>query len=438
MPDGGENDGDGGDGGDFICRTHAAIGEISSHHWDACAGTDNPFVSYAFLKALEDSGSVRAETGWMPHHLVLENGAGDITACAPLYVKSHSHGEYVFDFSWADAYQRAGGNYYPKLLCAVPFTPATGPRLLVRPIPDFTPNSSGVTAPDSAAALARAMIAVAEQTGVSSLHVAFPSESQSRLLESEGFLTRMGFQYMWHNRGYGDFEDFLGDLASRKRKAVRKERREAQADGLEVEVLAGADITESHWDAFYKFYLNTIEDKSAYAYLTRDFFSLMGAAMCERVVLVMARQGSDYVAGALNLQGSDTLYGRYWGCDESWGCENMHKFLHFELCYYRAIDFAIDHGLMRVEAGAQGHHKISRGYLPHSTWSAHWFNSHGFAGAVGEFVAAERAVVEEDMRTLMGRSPFSSASASAAAPIRATDPSPQRGQNRANDGDDGD
>lgn len=397
MPDGGEDSVI--DGG-FVCRAHETMGGITPQHWDACAGGDNPFVSHAFLKALEDSGSVRPETGWMPHHLVLENGAGEIAACAPLYVKSHSHGEYVFDFSWADAYQRAGGRYYPKLLCAVPFTPATGPRLLLRP---------DTLTPDPGAALARAMIAVAEKTGVSSLHVTFPTESQSRLLESAGFMTRMGYQYMWHNRGYGDFEDFLGDLTSRKRKAVRRERREAMADGLEVEVLTGTHITESHWDVFYRFYLNTIEDKFAHAYLTRDFFSQLGAAMAERVVLVMARQGGDYVAGALNLRGGDTLYGRYWGCDESWGCDTMHKFLHFELCYYRAIDFAIAHGLMRVEAGAQGRHKISRGYLPHPTWSAHWFGSHGFAVAVSESVSAERAAVEEDMKTLMGRSPFSAA-----------------------------
>ena len=314
-----------------------------------------------------------------------------LLATMPLYLKSHSYGEYVFDWGWAEAYERAGGRYYPKLQAAVPFTPVTGRRLLVRsdaPMATF-------------GALAATAVRLAERLGVSSLHVTFPTEPEVEALRSHGFLVRLGYQFHWENRGYSSFDDFLGDLASRKRKAVRKERQSVAASGIVLRTLHGPEIKQRHWDAFWRFYLDTADRKWGHPYLNRAFFHRLGETMADRVVLVMAEtHAGEPVGGALNLLGQDALYGRYWGSTEA--C----RFLHFEACYYRAIDFAIEHGLARVEAGAQGEHKVQRGYLPRPTWSAHWIASSGLRKAVQRFLEAERPAVEATMRALSAELPF--------------------------------
>ena len=337
------------------------IAELSASDWDACAGDDNPFLSFAFLEALEASGSATAETGWLPQHLALEDATGRLWGAVPLYLKSHSYGEYVFDWGWASAYERAGGRYYPKLQCAVPFTPVTGPRLLLR---HDAPQQATAT-------LIAAMIELARRHKVSSLHVTFPTRGEWERLGAAGFLQRIGQQFHWQNDGYETFENFLAALNSRKRKAIRRERREALENGIEIETLSGSDIKTRHWDAFFRFYRSTSDRKWGEAYLTRAFFDLVGERMADRVALVMAKKNGRYVAGALNLIGRETLFGR------NWGCLGEFPFLHFEACYYRAIDFAIARGLKRVEAGAQGQHKIQRGYLPVETYSAHWIRDPG-------------------------------------------------------------
>ncbi len=373
------------DGGDGVrVRVVPAIADIPTAEWDACAGNDNPFLSYAFLDALEASGSAAAETGWLPQHLALEDENGRLIGAAPLYLKTHSYGEYVFDWGWASAYERAGGRYYPKLQCAVPFTPVTGPRLLLRP--DAPPRAADM--------LVAAMIELGRRHKVSSLHVTFPTEPEWTRLGEAGFLQRVGQQFHWRNNGYRRFDDFLDALNSRKRKQIRRERRDALAGGVEIETLTGSAIKGVHWDAFYRFYRSTSDRKWGEAYLTRAFFELLGERMAERVALVMARKGGRYVAGALNLIGRDTLYGR------NWGCLGDFPFLHFEACYYRAIDFAIERGLARVEAGAQGQHKIQRGYLPVATYSAHWIRDPGFARAVEDFLARERRALAREMEML--------------------------------------
>ncbi len=371
-----------------------SLGEVPAAQWDACAGTDDPFLSHAFLSALEDSGSASARSGWLPRHLVVEDGAGTVIAAAPFYLKSHSYGEYVFDWSWADAYERAGGRYYPKLQSAVPFTPVTGRRLLVRPGADAETES------ELADALIAAMVTLGERLGVSSVHVNFPTEAEWRRLGDHGLLLRTGQQYHWQNRGYESFDDFLGSLSSRKRKAIRRERRAVADQGIVLSTLTGDAIAERHWDAFYGFYRDTSDRKWGSAYLTRAFFSLIGETMAGNVVLVLAEADGRYVGGALNLMGRDTLYGRYWGCAETY------RFLHFEACYYRAIDFAIARGLTWVEAGAQGPHKIQRGYLPRRTYSAHWIADGEFRRVIERYLAEERAAVEHEMEILGQRSPF--------------------------------
>ncbi len=380
------------DGGERLTvKIVSRLADIPAAQWDACAGADNPFLAHAFLEALEASGSATAETGWLPQHLALEDERGLLLGAVPLYLKSHSYGEYVFDHGWAAAYERAGGRYYPKLQSAVPFTPVTGPRLLLR-----------ADAPSTARdALAAAMIELARRHKVSSLHVTFPTRADWEFLGESGFLQRLGQQYHWENAGYGGFDDFLEALNSRKRKQIRRERREALAGGIEIETLTGSAIEARHWDAFFRFYTSTSDRKWGAPYLTRDFFDRIGASMAERIVLVMARQGRRYVAGALNLLGSDTLYGR------NWGCHGDFPFLHFEACYYRAIDFAIARGLKRVEAGAQGEHKIQRGYLPTATYSAHWIRDPNFARAVADFLLRERHALEREMDMLAEElSPF--------------------------------
>jgi uncharacterized protein len=371
-------------------RVHSAIAEIPAAAWDACAGDLNPTLSHAFLSACEESGSATARTGWAPQHLSLADSQGLPVGVVPLYAKSHSYGEYIFDHGWADAYHRAGGRYYPKLLCGVPFTPVPGPRLLLR-----------TDAPAAAREqLIAGMMALTRRLRISSLHVNFAEAADMQALREAGFLERLGQQFHWTNPGYRDFEDYLGALNSRKRKAVRKERREALAPGIEIEVLTGSDLKPKHWDAFYEFYLATSDRKWGSAYLNRRFFGLIGERMADRIVLVMARNGSRYVAGAFNLLGKETIYGRNWG---SYG---EYKFLHFECCYYQAIEFAITHGLKRVEAGAQGPHKIQRGYLPVPIWSAHWIPDPGFARAVAQFLERERGMVARNIDGLAEYSPF--------------------------------
>ncbi|MBK8174197.1 MAG: N-acetyltransferase [Rhodospirillales bacterium] len=378
-----------------------SIGDVAASAWDTCAGSANPFVGHAFLTALEDSGSACTQSGWRPRHLVLFDGGRRLLGCMPLYLKGHSWGEYVFDWAWAEAFERAGGCYYPKLQAAVPFTPVTGPRLLLHP-----------QAPAAAfSALAVASVDLAMRLGVSSLHVTFPSEDQALRLQEHGFFIREGHQYHWHNRGYGSFDDFLADLSSRKRKAIRKERAAIASSGYILRTLCGGEIEARHWAAFWRFYLDTVERKYAHAYLERDFFDRLGATMGERVVLIVAETpAGETVAGALNLLGEDALYGRYWGSSEA--C----RFLHFEACYYRAIDFAIARGLARVEAGAQGEHKVQRGYLPQRTWSAHWIAHPGLRRAVGQFLEAERPAVEAAIAALNEEAPFRSDLATRFAP----------------------
>ena len=371
-----------------------SISEVAAAEWDACAGADHPFCSHGFLSALEDSGSAAAEQGWLPRHLAIRDEAGGLLAAAPLYLKSHSYGEYVFDWGWAEAYERAGGSYYPKLQSGVPFTPVTGPRLLVR-------NDLEAALRDQLAdALSAGMVRLAERLGVSSLHVTFPTKAEWLRLGERGLLLRTGQQFHWQNRGYGGFDDFLADLTSRKRKAIRKERASVAGHGLHIRALTGADITEGHWDAFFSFYRNTSDKKWGQSYLSREFFSLLGERLGSSVVLIMAEDGGRPVAGALNIRGGDTLYGRNWGCAEDY------KFLHFEACYYQAIDYAITHGLKWVEAGAQGPHKVQRGYLPRRTYSAHWIADPGLRSAIERFLVGERHAIEEEMAELSARSPF--------------------------------
>tara|TARA_R110000868_G_scaffold4460_3_gene28027 strand:- start:27 stop:1196 length:1170 start_codon:yes stop_codon:yes gene_type:complete len=383
------------DGRDAVAiKIIKSLSEVSPEAWDACAGTDNPFARHAFLSALEDSGSATGETGWLGQHLVIEDPAGGIAACAPLYLKNHSYGEYVFDWGWADAYERAGGRYYPKLQCAVPFTPVTGPRLLVnQALPDGQRREMRL-------ALIAGMAQLAQNLGVSSLHVTFPTEDEWEAFGSAGYLQRIGQQFHWENKGFKTFDDFLGELSSRKRKNIKKERRAVHDAGLDIRVLEGAGITEAHWDAFFQFYMDTTDKKWGQAYLTRRFFSLLGERLGRAVVLIVVEKDGRPVAGALNLRGGDTLYGR------NWGCVADYKFLHFEACYYQAIDYAIAHGLKWVEAGAQGPHKVQRGYLPRRTFSAHWIADKGFRDAVSGFLNDESRGIEREMSAYGAFSPF--------------------------------
>jgi predicted N-acyltransferase len=379
------------DAGETITlRVHAAIREIAPAAWDECAGNINPTVSHVFLNALEESGSATARAGWAPQHLTFEGRDGRVVGAVPMYLKSHSYGEYVFDWGWADAYERSGGRYYPKLLCAVPFTPVPGPRLLV------APDAAGETRSH----LLAGMVELVRQRKLSSLHVNFPQEEDFAAFGEAGFLRRVGQQFHWTNAGYRDFDDYLAALNSRKRKAVKKERREALAGGIEIDMLTGSDLTEKAWDAFYQLYLATSDRKWGSAYLTRRFFSMIGERMPDNVVLFMARHGGDYIAGAFNILGRDTIYGR------NWGAYREYPFLHFECCYYRAIEFAIQRGLKRVEAGAQGPHKLQRGYLPVPIYSAHWIPDPGFRRAVAAFLARERDMVEQKIEHLAEFSPF--------------------------------
>jgi predicted N-acyltransferase len=372
---------------DLTLSLHKSIAEIPPEDWLACAGAENPFVSHAFLAAVEESGSANARTGWLPQHAVLRDAAGAVMACAPMYAKSHSYGEYVFDHGWAHALERAGGRYYPKLQVASPFSPVPGPRLLVR---DGVPVS----------VLAGALEQANAELGTSGVHATFCTKPEWEALGEAGWLQRLGMQFHWHNQGYSTFDDFLAALSSRKRKSIRRERRDANAAGLEFVTLRGPEITKRDWAAFHGFYASTVDRKWGSAYLTEEFFPLLGEKLGAAVVLMMARAGGKWVAGALNLAGADTLYGRNWGCRGDW------PFLHFELCYYRAIDFAIEHKLARVEAGAQGEHKIQRGYVPSETYSAHYITHPGLRRAVAEFLVEERAERRAQMDALAEYAPF--------------------------------
>ncbi len=370
----------------IAARVGQGVAAFDPTEWDRCAGTDNPFTTHAFLSALEDSGSATAAAGWQPVPIAIDGADGRLAAAMPAYAKSHSQGEYVFDHAWADAFERAGGRYYPKLQIAVPFTPVPGRRLLT--------DEPG---------LALGLIAAAEelvrQNGLSSAHATFIAPSEAPLFERAGWLIRVDSQFHWHNEDYGSFDDFLATLSSRKRKAIRRERA-AALDGLSVEHITGEAITERHWDAFWTFYQDTGARKWGRPYLTRAFFSLLRERMAGRLLLIFALRDGEPIAGALNLIGADTLYGRYWGTTE----EVPH--LHFEICYYQAIEAAIARGLKRVEAGAQGGHKLSRGYRPVPTFSAHYLAHPGLREAVAEYLSHEREAVAHEIRALEEMTPF--------------------------------
>ena len=374
----------------IVLKTNASIQEIGAARWQALAGNDNPFNSFAFLHALEQSGCVAAHTGWQPQHLSVETETGELLGVVPAYLKGHSQGEYVFDHAWADAFQRAGGKYYPKLQISIPFTPATAPKLLTK---QDAPSSTKSLLIDG---LERAC----QQLNLSSAHATFLPPEDLELFTEHQWLERHDRQYHWRNQNYQSFDDFLAQLASRKRKAIRKERRTVQDHSLKIEWLSGKDIQEHHWDSFFAFYMDTGSRKWGQPYLNRDFFSLIGESMGDKIVLMLAHDGTDYVAGTLNLVGQDTLFGRYWGC-------NQHiPNLHFELCYYQAIDYAIENKLQTVEAGAQGEHKIARGYEPITTRSAHFIPHDGFREAVKDYLDEERRHIALDQELLKGYTPF--------------------------------
>lgn len=370
-----------------------AIGQVQ---WDRCAGPDNPFVSFAFLSAMEDSGSTTAQTGWQPFHLVLNDDAGQAVGIVPLYVKAHSYGEYVFDWSWAEAYERAGGKYYPKLQSSVPFSPVPGPRLLVA---QDHPDPGSVRR-----ILIDGLVMLPEKLGIATLHVTFCNGTESQMMADAGFLRRTGLQYHWRNRDYQNFDDFLGALNSRKRKNLRKERKQVLEAGYRFETLRGDDLKPHHWDRFYQFYRDTSDRKWGQAYLTREFFALLHERIRDKTVLVAAFRDDQMVAGALNLIGTQTLYGR------NWGTMDRTPLLHFETCYYQAIDLAIAHGLETVEAGAQGDHKIQRGYEPVITHSAHLITDPGLHLAVARFLRQEQGHIAKDRDYILAEhSPYRNA-----------------------------
>ncbi len=387
----------------------SSLKEISAADWDQFVNpvhpynlsTDstnsyNPFLSYKFLSSLEDSNCATNETGWMAQHLVLsriEDGKEpEMCGVIPCYLKNHSQGEYVFDHGWADAFERAGGQYYPKLQCSIPFTPATGRRLLVKP-DEFENENKQL--------LANGLKQLCDQLQVSSAHLTFLPKDEWETLKSHGYLCRVGQQFHWQNDGFESFDDFLGSLNSRKRKAIRKERRAALADnGVTIEWITGSDLTEAVWDSFFEFYLDTGSRKWGRPYLNRKFYSLIGERMADDIVIIMAKREGKYVAGAINFIGGDTLYGRHWGCIED------HPFLHFEICYYQAIEWAITHKKQTVEAGAQGEHKLARGYLPQITYSAHYIANPGFRDAIEDYLMRERRAVEHENQILAEHSPF--------------------------------
>lgn len=381
----------------FVLRVVESIDDFTKEEWINLAGasrqdsTYNPFISHAFLSALEQSGSVSRQSGWLPQHLRLEDNDGNLLGAVPNYLKSHSQGEYVFDHGWADAFERAGGRYYPKFQAAVPFTPATGPRLLNHI--DFDPQAVRL-------ALASGLRQLTDQSHASSAHVTFALSEEIPVLKKAVFLHRTDQQFHFINNGFSSYDDFLNELQSRKRKALKKERREALSEGIEIDWLTGSDLTETVWDDFYTFYMETGSRKWGRPYLNRKFYSLISESMAENILLVMARREGRYIAGAINFIGGDRLFGRHWGCIED------HPFLHFEVCYHQAIEFAIAHQLRVVEAGAQGEHKLARGYMPVTTHSAHYIAHEGFRDAVRDYLDHERREVEEIQAALADHIPF--------------------------------
>lgn len=378
---------------ELTISVHPDTASVPAADWNRLAAgggstLDNPFLDHAFFLALEQSGCATARTGWQPQHILIRQG-GEAIGLMPMFLKSHSMGEYVFDHSWADAFEHAGGRYYPKLQCSVPFTPATAPKLL-------TIDSSIETQ----LALLNAAEAIAERLSASSVHATFVTQAEEQIARTADWLVRYDTQFHWNNEGFTSFDQFLETLQSRKRKAIRRERRDALQEGITVEWITGSDLTEAHWDAFFEFYLDTGSRKWGRPYLNREFFSLISATMADRILLVMAKDGSEYTAGALNFIGSDTLYGR------NWGATRDVPFLHFELCYYQAIDFAIAHGLKRVEAGAQGEHKLARGYAPSITRSIHYITHPGLRRAVADYLEEERRAVAQHSEALATYTPF--------------------------------
>ncbi|MFZ1991812.1 MAG: GNAT family N-acetyltransferase [Alphaproteobacteria bacterium] len=380
---------------EVVVRIVERLADIPAAKWDALANPDeahfDPFLTHAFLSACEESGSATRRTGWRPQHLIIEDKNGALEAAMPLYIKTHSRGEYIFDHGWANAFERAGGHYYPKLLCAVPFTPATGQRLLTRVGGDRDLLERQLLA---------GAIELCQRADASSFHINFPNQEQYDRLGALGLLQRTDQQFMWQNHGYETFDDFLGELASRKRKAIKREREGAVEGGITIEHVTGKDLTEAHWDAFFQFYTDTGSRKWGSPYLNRKFFSLINETIPDRILLVMCKRAGRYIAGALNFIGGEALYGRYWGAIEH------HNFLHFETCYYQAIDFAIQHKIGRVEAGAQGSHKLARGYLPTKTYSLHFIRDPGFADAVKRYLAEERREVDQHIDELSDYGPF--------------------------------
>ena len=377
------------DGIDFTLEQTHDISAISADDWNRLAGDGNPFVRHEFLQAMESGGAVGSDSGWDPLHLLLRDSEGSLLGVVPHYLKHHSYGEYIFDHSWADSFMRAGGQYYPKLLGAVPFTPATGPRLLARD------NRN-----DIKAALAYGITQMVDKYGLSSAHLNFLPEDDLPALEAAGWLIRSGLQFHWHNNGYKDFDDFLSGLSSRKRKNIKKERQSIRDAGVRMIALTGDDITPAHIDIFFRFYMSTIDRKWGGAYLTHDVFKHLQQTMANKILLVMAEYDGRIIAGAINFIGDDCLYGRNWGADLD--IPN----LHFEACYYQAIDFAITHGLARVEAGAQGFHKVQRGYLPAKTYSAHWITHDVFKDAIARFLTAESRGIDAEKNHIDFVSPF--------------------------------
>ncbi|MBI36029.1 MAG: GNAT family N-acetyltransferase [Alphaproteobacteria bacterium] len=376
---------------DIKAKVVENISDIPEPVWDNLTESDNPFISHAFLRALEETGCVSDKTGWLPHHLVIENSRNEIIAAAPLYIKSHSQGEYVFDHGWAHAWERAGGSYYPKMQVSSPFSPVSGPRLLTGSGPDSNKGKL---------VLLKSLENICEKLNISSVHVTFSNQSDWEMMGKAGWIQRLGRQFHWHNRDYKNFNDFLSELTSRKRKTIRKERLSIVNQGLTVQPLVGDEITTDHWDAFYKFYVDTYDRKWGYPYLTRDFFELIQKNLGDKVVLMIASYDNTPVAGALNLRSRNALFGR------NWGCIKEYKFLHFETCYYQAIDFAIDNNISIVEAGTQGPHKIQRGYEPVETYSGHYIPNESFKDAVKRFCLEEKREVEWEVQAISDYSPY--------------------------------
>ena len=376
------------------CELVSSLADVNRNEWDSLNTSNHPFTSYDFLNSLEMSESVTAKTGWNPQHIIIKNNTGNIIGASPNYLKMHSYGEYIFDHAWANAFENAGGQYYPKLLSAIPFTPATGPRVLIDP---KNPDNNKIFK-----LIINMFEAIVQNNNLSSAHINFITDNLSKKLNNEKWIKRKGLQFHWHNRDYNSFDDFLSKLKSSKRKAIRKERRTIMNNNLVIQKVTGNELNNEIWDSFYNFYLNTIDKKWGGAYLTKSFFYLINETMKNKILLIIAKQNNKIIAGALNFIGSNTLYGRNWGSIVDI------PFLHFELCYYQAIEYAIDNNIKKVEAGAQGHHKIQRGYVAESTYSRHLIQNESFAKAVRNFVQLETKEIDKQIQLINEQSsPYS-------------------------------